>query len=99
MIKHIVLFSVKNSSDKNTIISALSEYKNIPEVLNFNLKENLKLDSVSQEIDIVLMCDFKSKEELNRYKENKLYIDTIDIVKPLRDTRIVVDIEVEEDTL
>jgi hypothetical protein len=53
--------------------------------------ENLKCDDVSNEIDIVLVAEFASLEDLEAYKAHPLYQEGIRTVRPLRELRFSAD--------
>lgn len=93
MIRHIVLFGVKRSEDIPTVVEALETFRNIPVVQELEVSLNDKHDSLSSEIDVVLHGIFNSKEELEMYKGHDIYRAGIEVVRPLRDKRIVVDYE------
>ena len=92
MIHHTVLFSSKSADNTTQIIDGLRLLSTIPNVENFMVGANLKLDAQSTEFDVVLHCTFANKNALTRFKQHATYQQAIDIVRPLRLQRIVVDI-------
>lgn len=90
-IRHIVAFSAKNPADIPAIKSGLAMLGDIPEAQNFSVSDNLKLDSLSDEYDAVLYAEFKSVDALETFKKHDLYQQCIDVVRPLRDKRLVLD--------
>ena len=93
MIRHIVFFSAKNPDDIPAIITALEQYRDIPGVQELNVARNLKRDPLANDIDIVLHAVFKTEAALEAYKAHSIYKEGTDIVRPLRDLRVVADIE------
>lgn len=93
MIRHIVLFSAKEPQYVSIIKNTLGTYINIPSVYKLEVAENSKQDNLSSEIDIILNIEFKSQEDLEAYKQHEIYKQGIDIIRPLRDKRYVVDYE------
>lgn len=93
MIKHIVLFSAKNPNDVSIIKSALERMSSIPQVNLFQVTYNSKRDKFSKEIDVVLYSEFESWADLAAYQDHPIYHETTEMVRPLRNQRIVVDFE------
>ena len=93
MIRHIVLFSARQSSDIPTIKQALEMLREIPHAALLEVSENMKSDSLSSEIDIVVYGEFDDEKALDNYKQHELYQEAIKVVRPIRDIRIAVDIE------
>lgn len=95
MIRHIVLFSAKNPSDIDVIHQALAKLKAIPHARHVEVSHNAKKDSLSKEIDIVVYAEFDDYGQLDKYKAHRLYQESTEIVRPLRDVRIAVDYETD----
>lgn len=91
MIRHIVFFSAKDPKHVPLIRETLLGYRAIPSVAKLDVAENCKRDSLSNEVDIVLYAEFASFEDLETYKQHPLYQAGIEIVRPLRDVRVVAD--------
>ena len=91
MIRHIVLFSAKQAQDAAAIKQALEAMGDIPGVRFLEVALNEKKDRLSQEIDVVLYSEFDSYEDLDAYQNHPRHLAAIDIVRPLRDQRVVVD--------
>lgn len=94
MIKHIVAFSAKNPDDVPTIKDALEKMRSIPTVRHWEVSRNAKRDSLSKEIDVVIYSEFDSWSDLEAFQAHPTYQHTIDVVRPLRDQRVVVDYEI-----
>lgn len=95
MIRHIVLFSANNPRDIDRIHQALSKLKAIPYARHLEVCRNAKKDDLSREIDLVVYAEFDDYDQLERYKAHPLYDESVALVRPLRDVRIVVDFEAE----
>lgn len=93
MIRHIVLFSAKNSSDLPRIEAALNRLRQIPDLLKLEVARNARHDALSGEIDLIVYAEFASYAQLEQYKNHALYHEAIRVVRPLRDIRIAVDFE------
>ena len=92
MIRHIVSFSAKDKKDISAIKDGLSMLGDIPGMQHFSVQENMKLDKISPEtMDVVLYAEFESVETLEAFKQHEIYAQCIDVVRPLRDKRIVLD--------
>lgn len=90
-IRHVVLFSAKREDDIPKIIDGLSLLKSIEFCSFLEVRENLRADSLSNEIDVVVYAEFSSQETLNAFKAHPIYQEAINIVRPLRDLRFVAD--------
>ena len=93
MIRHIVLFSARDADDVPRIKAALERMAAIAGATCFEVSLNAKRDRLSTEIDIVLYSEFASWADLDAYQAHPLYQEVTQIVRPLRDQRIVVDTE------
>ena len=95
MIRHIVLFSARDPKDTAKIKETLERMAAIPQVVRFHVSYNAKRDKLSREMDVVLYSEFADWSDLEAYQAHPLYRETTEIVRPLRDRRIVVDFEGE----
>jgi hypothetical protein len=94
MIRHIVLFSVKEPGEVGAIREALSGLREIPHARHLEVGLNSKRDGLSKEIDLVVYGEFDDFEALERFKAHPIYAETITIVRPRREIRVAVDYEV-----
>jgi hypothetical protein len=94
MIRHIVLFSAKDSAEVPTIHAALSRLKEIPHARLLEVALNERHDQLSQEIDIVVHGEFDDLAQLERWKAHPLYQEAIVAVRPRRELRLAADYEV-----
>lgn len=96
MIRHIVLFSVKNPADRELVRSRLLQLGDIPGSSNFEVTANLKVDKFDNSIDIVVYSEFESVEALAAYKAHPTYAEITATVRPLRELRFAADVEAAE---
>ena len=96
MLHHIVLFSAKSPEYVDEIFRGLKLLEQIPHSETLVITRNLKKDQISGEIDVVVFGVFKDAEQLEQYKAHPLYQESIQRVRPLRDTRAVADFELGE---
>ena len=94
MIRHIVFFSAKSPEHVDTIVEALSAYKDIPGVRDFHVSKNIKRDQFANDIDVVLHAVFADEAALEAYKNHPIYAAGIKVVRPIRELRFAVDCEV-----
>ena len=93
MIRHVVLFSVRDPADLELVQAALSRLAEIPEARRLEVARNARRDGLSAEIDLVVYVEFDDFVALDRYKALPLYPEMITIVRPRREIRIAVDFE------
>lgn len=96
MIRHIVFFSVKPSSDINAVEQGLKELSRIRHASHFEVVRNSKVDPMDDRIDLVVYAEFKDVLALNAYKSDPLYNQTTQKVRPLREMRFSADYLVPE---
>lgn len=100
MIKHIVMWKLKESAEGNDkeenakIIKAKIEKlkDQIDIIVDIELGINLVEDPSAY--DIVLYSVFKDKDDLDKYATNPMHLEIVDFVKKVVDSRIVVDYEI-----
>ncbi len=93
MIRHIVLFSAKNKNDIDTVYNGLKQLESIEGNWLLTITKNKKVDQLENEIDVVVYGEFPDQSALDTYKAHPIYQECINIVRPLRDIRIAVDVE------
>jgi uncharacterized protein (DUF1330 family) len=96
MIRHLVLFSARDSRDLDRIEANLARLATISHVRHLEVARNAKVDSLSNEIDVVVCAEFDDFAHLAAFKEDPIYAAVTKVVRPLRALRIVADIEVRE---
>ncbi len=95
MIRHIVFFSARNGEDRHAIRDLLRGLGDIPHVARFEVAENMKVDPLSDDIDIVVYAEFAGPEDLAAYRAHPIYGEVTRKVRPLRELRYSADIPVE----
>lgn len=98
MIKHIVVWRMKDAPDKEQKVLAIKEnlealMGKIPELVSIEVGINFnETDSAS---DVVLVSEFKTKEDLDVYQEHELHKAVgRNYVRPNVSERRVVDYEI-----
>jgi hypothetical protein len=91
MIRHVVLFSAKDPKDVEAIQKGLAILAGIPEARHFEVGRNIKKDSWSSEVDIVVYGEFDDEAALKAFKAHPLYEESIRRVRSLRNVRMVAD--------
>ena len=91
MIRHIVFFTVRRSEDLEKVHEGLSLLKGIDHARVLEVGINRRRDALSSEVDLVVYGEFDDEAALAAYKAHPLYQASIDIVRPLREMRIVAD--------
>jgi hypothetical protein len=93
VIRHVVLFSA-NPGEKDRLLIGLKKLEALVDedlAEKLEVKENLKLDTYSQECDVIVYGEFLSHDQLDKFKAHSIYQDCIKVVRPIRDLRIVAD--------
>lgn len=90
-IRHVVLFSARDRADIPRIVAGLQILADIPHTQAFEVRRNAQSDALSTEADVVVYAEFATTGDLAAYRAHPLYQKSIDIVRPLRDMRIVAD--------
>jgi len=92
MIRHIVMFSAKSPDKIDAVYNGLKMLEGIEGNWLLTVTKNKKVDQIENEIDVVVYGEFPDQEALDTYKSHQIYQDCIDVVRPLRDKRIAVDV-------
>lgn len=92
MIRHIVLFTTQNPEHLETMYQGLKTLETIEGDWLLSVSKNNKIDQIANDIDVVVYGEFPDEASLTRYKADPIYQKAIEIVRPLRDKRIAVDI-------
>lgn len=65
----------------------------IPHVGTFEVSENSKVDTLGNEIDVVVYGEFADADALAAYKAHPIYAEATARVRPLRELRFAADFE------
>ncbi|HUO56911.1 MAG TPA: Dabb family protein [bacterium] len=99
MVKHIVLWKIKDAVDGNTkqestllLKAALEGLRGkIPEIQS--LEVGLNFNPAETACDLSLHTEFKSREDLDRYQKHPEHVKVAELVKKLAAERRVSDYE------
>ena len=91
MIRHIVYFSVRSADDRQRVLDGLRLLEANPHALHLEVGENLKLDSLGNDIDFVVYGEFADEAALAAFKAHPIYQAATARVRPLRALRLVAD--------
>jgi Stress responsive A/B Barrel Domain len=100
MIKHIVMWKLKENAEDNTKEINSLEIKRQIESLKGRIDKVLELEvginfeESSQAYDVILYSTFHSKDDLNYYQNNEEHLKVVNFIKKVIEERIVVDYEV-----
>jgi quinol monooxygenase YgiN len=93
MIRHIVMFTLKDRAELDAIVARLSRLGKIPGSTHFEVQPNLKADQIGNDIDIVVYGEFPDLAALKAYKQHPTYAETTNAVRPRRELRFAADID------
>ncbi len=91
MIRHIIFFRAAKSEDARAVRDGLRNLQSIPAADRLEVEFNCRMDTWSDEVDVVVYGEFADEAALAAFKAHPTYEATIKVVKPLRDLRIAVD--------
>ncbi|MCW3490951.1 Dabb family protein [Dethiobacter alkaliphilus] len=95
MLKHIVLFKLKEDDEKNRthVKNVLLEMKGkIPELTDFEV--GLDVVGADYSFDVAFVARFPSRQELEGYREHPLHKEVSRYVKSLSEDYVKVDYEI-----
>ena len=100
MIKHIVMWKLKdsargNSKDQNALElkSVLEDLKNKISVIK-QIEVGINFNKSSAAYDVVLYSEFNSQQDLQAYQKHPDHVKVVDFVNEIRDDRAVVDYQI-----
>lgn len=91
MIRHFVYFSVRSAADRERVLDGLRLLEANPHALHLEVGENLKLDSLGNDVDFVVYGEFTDAAALEAFKAHPSYEASIAAVRPIRDLRMAAD--------
>ncbi|RQD74101.1 MAG: Dabb family protein [Halanaerobium sp. MSAO_Bac5] len=100
MIKHVVMWEFKNyaeGNDKDRNIALAKQkilaLKDLIDLIEY-IEVGINLNESEAAYDLVLISDFKSLKDLDKYQKHPEHQKVVDFVKKVVDKRVVVDYEV-----
>lgn len=97
MIKHIVMWKLKENALNASKIENATKLKNQLENLVHDIKEIKKLEvgidctSNNDNYDVVLYSEFETRDDLNTYQVHPKHVDVAKFVGEIREERACVD--------
>lgn len=95
MIKHIVMWKFKDNEKENMVkfLDGLNSLKDIiPEIKYMETGINI---NPKNEYDAILISEFESFEDLDKYKKNPEHIKVSELCKKIRLDRQAIDYEIK----
>ncbi|MCA6120237.1 Dabb family protein [Bradyrhizobium sp. WSM 1738] len=77
MIRHIVLFTARDTTNIDQIVKGLSLLTAISHARRLEVARNCKSDQLGNDIDVVVYGEFDNETELAAYKAHHLYQESI----------------------
>ena len=93
MIKHVVMWKFKENEEENMkkFLKGLNELKEIiPEIKNMETGINI---NPKNEYDAILISEFETMEDLEKYKNNPEHVKVSALCKEIRVERQAIDYE------
>ncbi|HEV7254494.1 MAG TPA: Dabb family protein [Mesorhizobium sp.] len=97
MIRHIVFFSAGKPEHVPAVLDGLRLLQRIPHGSVVEVRPNLKIDQLANEVDAVVYAEFADEAALLAYKAHPLYAEATARVRPLRELRIAADVSAGPD--
>ena len=100
MIKHIVMWKLKDNARGKSKEENSKELKEVLENLKDKIAEIKKIEvgvninGSEAAYDVALYSEFESSEDLSRYQNHPEHLKVVKLVNDIRDERVVVDYEV-----
>jgi quinol monooxygenase YgiN len=104
VIRHLVFFTARDPADLPTMRATLTTLATIPGVRGFEVGVNTRHDRIDAEdrsadggdgVDLVVHAVFDDEAALAAYTAHPTYQRSVEVVRPLRETRIAVDYVVD----
>ncbi len=92
MIKHVVMWKFKENTEKemDEFLEGLKSLENqIPEIKSMQVGKNIDND----EYDAILISEFESVEDMNKYKTDPRHVKVSNMCKEIRTKRTAFDFE------
>jgi len=92
MVKHIVLFKLKDQKDRERALEALNSMKGKIEGL-IDLEAGADFLSSERSYDIALICTLKDREALDFYQSHPVHQPVKKVMHEIREGSVAVDFE------
>ena len=99
MLKHVVMWRLKESAEGRTKAQNAIHAKEILDLLPYKIKEIKNLEvginvlNTSPSYDLVLIMDFANILDLQAYQSHPEHVKVADYIQKIREARAVVDYE------
>ena len=99
MLKHIVMWKLKESAEGRTEAQNVLYVKEILDLLPYKIKEIKNLEvginmlKTPSSYDLILIVDFANMMDLQAYQANPEHVKVADYIFKVRETRAVIDYE------
>ncbi len=91
MIRHVVLFTLRDPATLDRALAELRRLAAIPQVRALEVMPNLKRDRFDDGVDLVVHALFDDEAALAAYHADARYAEAVARVRPLRDVRMAAD--------
>jgi len=97
MIKHIVLWTLKEQAEGGSKAENLLKVKSALEALKEKipgivfLEVGINFDPTPEAFDISIYAEFKNEEDLKVYQKHPEHLKVVELLKKVRDKKAVVD--------
>lgn len=100
MIRHIVMWTIKETSQPREKLELMAELKSrllllkeeIPEIMDMKVNFNA-MSAPANNYDIVLECEFSSWNHLETYQKHPAHVAVAEYVNNIRQNRAAIDYE------
>jgi len=92
MIKHIVMFKLKNAEDAERIKAQSETLRAIPTLKKMDAVINSP-EAPEANCEFAIVCDFEDIAGLSEYQVHPVHVEFGKFITPLRDTRACIDYE------
>jgi hypothetical protein len=97
MIKHIVLWKLKDHARGKSKLENASELKTVLESLNdkieaiYKIEVGININGSDVAYDVALYSEFESLDDLEKYQKHPEHVKIVNFVSEIRQQRVVVD--------
>ncbi|MFZ5966967.1 MAG: Dabb family protein [Bacillota bacterium] len=97
MLKHVVMWKLKDKALGNTKLENALEMKKRLEALHSDIEEIINIEvginvlESEQAFDVVLYAEFEDEKSLEKYQNHPKHLEVGELIKQIREERVVVD--------